>query len=35
LFRHFPLCAHDSHSIGVKPPKMFPFPSKITIRVFA
>jgi hypothetical protein len=32
---YFPLCTRDSHSTGLKPPKMFPFVSKITVRVFA
>jgi hypothetical protein len=31
---HFPFHASDSDSTGVKPPKMFPSVSKITVRVF-
>jgi hypothetical protein len=34
LFSLFQLLV-ESHSTGVKPPKTFPFVSKITIRVFA
>jgi hypothetical protein len=31
----FPFDGRDSHFTGVKPPKTFPFMSKITLRVFA